>query len=63
MNSTSSRDTPNPCQHVEQFPLKKTQKLAEQILHIRQTNKVTLKQVGAADTESHYKTHSQLSDS
>lgn len=36
---TSCMDTLNVLLHMEQFPLRKTQKLAEQHLHIRQMRK------------------------
>lgn len=34
LNSPPPRDIPNQQPHVEQFPLKQTQKLAEQLIHI-----------------------------
>lgn len=53
LHSPRPRKTENLQLHIEQFPLKETGKLAEQLLHSSKQKKDTRRQVGGAETVSH----------
>ena len=48
-------NTPNLPLHMKQFPLKKTWKLAEQLLHVADKKRATWRWVGEAETRSRHK--------
>lgn len=54
LNSLSPMDTPNLQLHLEQFPLKMTWKLAEQLCHIKRERSIS-KWVEEAEARSHQK--------